>query len=161
MSANTHLMGFQRGKAADKMEGEKKSATAPKAAAPATKPGNPEEKSDSSKSELHGPDENGGYKTKGPGGNMDHPHIGHAMAHLAATHHPSGHHMHIHHDGGGSSTSHHAGEDGQVQGPDEHGSTQDLQDHVGQVMGDGDSQGMDQGEAAPMHDGGGLSGLGF
>jgi hypothetical protein len=61
-----------------------------------------------------------------------------------------GKHMHVHaHDQG--VTTHHIGDDGNVEGPHHHASTQEAADHMHMVMGDG----MDQAEPeqAPVHSG--------
>jgi hypothetical protein len=64
-----------------------------------------------------------------------------------------GKHMHIHSHGMGHTT-HHVGEDGQPGGPDEHGSDDELKQHVGNVMGDGQTDQMDDdtGHAAAQSD---------
>lgn len=47
-----------------------------------------------------------------------------------------GKHMHVHaHEAG--VTTHHIGEDGEVEGPHEHGSMEEAADHMKMVMGDG------------------------
>lgn len=65
-----------------------------------------------------------------------------------------GKHMHIHSHGLGHTT-HHIGEDGQACGPDEHGSDEELSQHIGSVMGDGgstDQMDDDTGHAAAEQD---------
>lgn len=91
-------------------------------------------------------DKNAGFKPSGQtesknppasdGGNSPHE----MLAKLQASH--GGKHMHIHSHGMGHTT-HHIGEDGQLGGPDEHGSDDELKEHVGSVMGDGYSDQMD------------------
>lgn len=78
------------------------------------------------------------------GSRTEHPHIGHALMHMAAKHSPGDKHMHAHHDGM-SHTSHHVGEDGVVQGPHEHEDTEALKEHLGRFFD----------EEAAEHDGGG------
>jgi hypothetical protein len=51
-----------------------------------------------------------------------------------------GTHMHVHHDGM-THTTHHIGEDGKVEGPHEHASTEALKEHVGKVMGEDEGAG--------------------
>jgi hypothetical protein len=92
------------------------------------------------------------------GERTDHPSIGHAVVHIASRHAEGGKHMHIHHDGG-SHVSHHAGEDGQAQGPDEHADTEALKQHVGEFFGDGGGEGADQDSGDQSADGDGLSGF--
>lgn len=72
------------------------------------------------------------------GERMEHPHIGHALMHLAAKH-SEGKHMHIHQDGE-ALTSHHVDESGDVEGPHEHATPEELQQHVGDVMTEADPQ---------------------
>ncbi len=67
------------------------------------------------------------------GSRTEHPHIGHALMHMAAKHAPGDKHMHAHHDGM-SHTSHHVGEDGAVQGPTEHENTEALKEHLGRFF---------------------------
>lgn len=64
-----------------------------------------------------------------------HPSGGHMGVHMAAKH-DGGDHGHIHMHGGGTTT-HHAGMDGQVQGPDEHGSFEEAANHLNGAIGDG------------------------
>lgn len=54
--------------------------------------------------------------------------------HLAALHaEKGGKHMHVHHDGM-SITSHHVGDDGEVQGPHEHENLEALKQHMDQFF---------------------------
>jgi len=71
------------------------------------------------------------------GGNSPHEMLGKLHAESG------GKHMHIHSHGMGGHTTHHVGEDGQACGPDEHGSDEELKQHVGSVMGDGSADQMD------------------
>ena len=71
------------------------------------------------------------------GEKSDHPSMGHAGMHMAAKH-DGGEHGHIHaHPEGGAET-HHVGMDGQVNGPEEHGSVGEAADHLSGMMGDGE-----------------------
>ncbi|MGH9345053.1 MAG: hypothetical protein ACRD19_14995 [Terriglobia bacterium] len=88
------------------------------------------------------------------GERAEHPSIGHALMHLAAKH-SGGKHMHIHHDGE-AMTSHHVDEQGDIEGPHEHETPEDLADHVSNVMG-GE---MPQAEEAGDEPVDSLSGLG-
>lgn len=59
--------------------------------------------------------------------------------HLAAMHKEmGGKHMHIHQGEEGVHTTHHVDEDGQVQGPHEHGDVEALKAHVHHVFGQGE-----------------------
>src|SRR5690242_20302111 len=85
-------------------------------------------------------DKNAGFK---PGSASAHPPAAHGgdtpHAMLSKLHASSGgKHMHIHSHGMGHTT-HHIDENGNVCGPDEHGSDDELKEHVGSVMGDGSS----------------------
>ena len=79
----------------------------------------------------------GTYHTEGHDGErVEHPHIGHALMHLAAKHGPEGKHMHVHsHEVG--HTTHHVHEDGEIQGPHEHPDIESLKDHLDETIGDG------------------------
>lgn len=69
--------------------------------------------------------------------------------HLKAMHDEmGGKHMHVHSKGDGTHTTHHIGDDGEVMGPDEHGDTESMKEHVGSVMGDGET--MMEKDDAPM-----------
>jgi hypothetical protein len=75
----------------------------------------------------------GTFHTEGHDGErVDHPHIGHALMHMAAKH-SDGKHMHVHHDGE-QLTSHHVGEDKEVQGPHDHENLEALKDHMDQFF---------------------------
>lgn len=71
------------------------------------------------------------------GETSDHPSMGHAGVHMAAKH-DGGEHGHIHARPEGGASTHHVGMDGQVTGPDEHGSVGEAADHLSGMMGDGD-----------------------
>ena len=137
-------LGIQRAMAADK---NPELHAAPKAPAPsgperAKEPGrSPDENQGASEGEsttlhAHG---DGTFHTEGHDGeHTEHPDIGHALMHLAAKHGDGGKHMHVHSDGM-SHTTHHVGEDGQVEGPHDHPDIESTKEHMGQVMGDNDS----------------------
>lgn len=85
-------------------------------------------------SQLH-PHGDGSYHTiTSDGQRTEHPHIGHALMHMAAHHEGDGKHMHVHQDGGGGHTSHHVAEDGKVQGPHDHENIEALKDHMGRFL---------------------------
>ena len=68
------------------------------------------------------------------GETSEHPHMGHMAMHLHAKH-SDGEAMHAHkHEAG--VTTHHVGADGQVEGPHEHGSTDEAAEHMKQVLGE-------------------------
>ena len=69
------------------------------------------------------------------GETAEHPHMGHLAMHLHAKH-SDGEAMHAHKHMDGVTT-HHVGMDGQVQGPHEHGSTEEAADHMKSMLGDG------------------------
>ena len=71
------------------------------------------------------------------GEKSEHPSMGHAAMHMAAKH-DGGEHGHIHAHPEGGATTHHVGMDGQVTGPDEHGSVGEATDHLEGMMGDGE-----------------------
>ena len=68
------------------------------------------------------------------GESVDHPHIGHALAHMAGKHGGGAKHMNVHENGMGGHTSHHVGEDGQAQGPHDHDNIESLKDHLGKFF---------------------------
>jgi hypothetical protein len=90
----------------------------------------------------------------------EHPHIGHALMHIAGKH-SEGMHHHAHNDGAGITTHHHMGNGGQVSGPHEHESPETAMDHMGKVM-NGEEPLADDHESAEnstdMSDGGSLAG---
>jgi hypothetical protein len=93
-------------------------------------------------SELHDHGD-GTYHTVTPDGNeTQHPHMGHALMHLAA-HHGGGEgkHMHVHQDGMGNHTSHHVGEDGKVQGPHDHDNLEALKAHMSKFLDEEEQEG--------------------
>jgi hypothetical protein len=62
--------------------------------------------------------------------------------HLAQMHAATGHaHTHIEHHGDGTHTSHHIDEGGNISGPHEHGSTEELTNHIASTAGDGEQAG--------------------
>jgi hypothetical protein len=101
----------------------------------------------------------GTFHTEGADGQREeHPHIGHALMHMAGAH-SDGIHHHAHHDGmGGSITSHH--HDGmQVHGPHEHGSSDEAADHMKGVMDGQDEAGSEQMTETPNDGDNNLHGL--
>lgn len=68
------------------------------------------------------------------GENSEHPTSGHLAMHLHAKH-SDGEAMHVHKHMDGV-TSHHVGMDGEVQGPHEHGSTDEAAEHMKSMLGD-------------------------
>jgi len=129
-AGNFHL-NTQRAQAADRM---------PAKPAPAAEPKPNEEKPGANATTLHDHGD-GTYHTESAGGERtEHAHIGHALMHLHAKH-ADGKAMHIHEHGSGHMT-HHVSDDGQVSGPEEHASPEDLQAHVGQIF---------AGEGEPAH----------
>lgn len=67
-----------------------------------------------------------------------HAHLHEAMAHVAAKHGSGGKHHFAHHDGmGGGVTTHHVGEDGEVQG-EEHGSPEEASESMGNFLNGGE-----------------------
>lgn len=60
---------------------------------------------------------------------------GDVASHLSALHAASGgKHIHVHDDGLGTITSHHVGEDGEVQGPHNHENIEALKQHMDQFL---------------------------
>lgn len=76
----------------------------------------------------------GTYHTETHDGEREeHPTLGHALMHAAHHHEPDGKHAHVKHDGV-SMQSHHAGEDGNVEGPHDHENIEALKDHLGRFF---------------------------
>jgi hypothetical protein len=99
----------------------------------------------------------GTFHTEGHDGAQEqHPHIGHALMHMAAKH-SEGKHMHVHHDGMSMTSHHHMGEGGKPEGPHEHGSSDEAADKMKEVMGDGMEEPGDQQNEEAM--GAGLHGM--
>lgn len=87
----------------------------------------------------------GTYHSVTPDGEKtEHPHIGHAMAHIAHHHVPDGAHSHVHH-ADGMHTSHHA-KDGAVEGPHDHENLEALKQHMGKFLNEEENEGSDYGE---------------
>lgn len=90
-------------------------------------------------SELHDHGD-GTFHTVAGGEETQHPHIGHALMHLAAHHDGEAKHMHVHSDGMSHTTHHVAG--GKVEGPHEHEDTEALKEHLGRFL---DEEGSERG----------------
>jgi hypothetical protein len=103
---------------------------------------------DGEHSELHDHGD-GTFHTVVGGQQTEHPHIGHAMMHMAGHHAPDGKHTHVMHHDGGHTSHHHDG--GSVSGPHEHATSDEMAEHVKQFADEGDmgSEGM----TPPMEDG--------
>jgi hypothetical protein len=87
----------------------------------------------------------GSYHTETEDGEREeHPHIGHALMHMAHHHDPDAKHMHVHHDGE-AMTTHHVGEDGMVQGPHDHENLEALKDHMDQFLDEEGHEGEEDG----------------
>ncbi len=69
------------------------------------------------------------------GETSEHPNSGHLAMHMHSKH-EDGEAMHVHKNMDGATT-HHVGMDGQVQGPHQHGSTEEAADHMKSMLGDG------------------------
>ena len=93
---------------------------------PTTEDGAAHESDGGSHTTLHDHGD-GTFHTEGHDGEKtEHPHIGHALAHMAGKHGGGSKHMNIHADGMGGHTSHHVAEDGKVQGPHDTGNLEEL-----------------------------------
>lgn len=88
----------------------------------------------------------GTFHTEAKGEKTEHPHIGHALMHMAGKH-STGKHFHAHHDG--ASIKSHSSDHGMTEGPNEHGSADEAADSMRASMGDG-AQG--EGEMAMPED---------
>lgn len=98
------------------------------------------------KTEVHHMADGGVHVEHHDGEKSDHPSMGHAAMHMAAKH-DGGEHGHIHAHPEGGATTHNVGMDGQVNGPEEHGSVGEAADHLSGMMGDGEMP--EQGGAMP------------
>ncbi len=90
-------------------------------------------------SELH-PHGDGSYHTMTDGQKTEHPHLTHALAHLAGHHEPE--HMHSavqHHEDGTHTSAHHDGLE--TSGPHEHENMDALKDHLDNFANQGPSPG--------------------
>lgn len=103
-------------------------------------------------SELHD-NGDGSFKTVKGGAEEEHPDLGHALMGLAGHHKPEGKHVHAHHDGASVHT--HGISEGMHDGPNEHGSTEEATEHMGNYLSDEGS--TEQPEEAHDHEG--LSGF--
>lgn len=75
------------------------------------------------------------------GSTTDHPHIGHALMHMAGKH-SDGMHHHTHHDGmGGNFTTHHAAHGGEPEGPHDHENLESVKDGLNQFFGEEEKEG--------------------
>lgn len=89
------------------------------------------------KTEIHHMSDGSHEVAHHDGEKSSHPNASHMAAHMAAKH-EGGEHGHIHAHPEGGATTHHVGMDGQVAGPDEHGSVGEAADHLSGMMGDGE-----------------------
>ena len=89
--------------------------------------------------ELH-PHGDGTYHTVAGGEKTEHPHIGHAMMHMAMHHEGDSAHSHVMHHEGGGHTSHHA-KDGQVSGRHDHENMEALKQHMDKFLGEEEQEG--------------------
>jgi hypothetical protein len=94
---------------------------------------------DSGHSELH-PHGDGTYHTMTGGRQTEHPHLGHALAHMAKHHEAEGSHSIVHHHAEGH-TAHHAKEGGEVMGPEEHPDTEGVKQGMDKMLGGGEGEG--------------------
>ncbi len=100
----------------------------------------------------------GTFHTEGhDGSSEEHPHLGHALAHMAGKHGGGAKHMNVHADGMGGHTSHHVDSDGQAQGPHDHENIEALKDHLGKFFDEeaNEWKGEDYGKAGGAHESGG------
>jgi hypothetical protein len=91
-------------------------------------------------SELHDHGNGSFHTVMADGTKTEHPHLHHALAHMAAHHGPGEKHHLAHHDGM-SMTTHHVGEDGQVQGPHDHDNAEAMKDNLGKFFNEEESEG--------------------
>lgn len=93
----------------------------------------------------------GTYHTEGHDGERtEHPHIGHALMHMAAKH-SEGKHMHVHEGEDGEHTTHHVGEDGKVEGPHDHENIEAVKEHLGKFFDEEEHEGK-HGEYGDGHE---------
>ena len=89
------------------------------------------------------PHGDGTYHTVSPEGERaEHPHIGHALMHMAAHHEPGAKHMHVMSDGM-DHTTHHVEEGGEVQGPHDHENIEAVKEHLGKFFDEEEHEGED------------------
>lgn len=109
----------QQASSSDKLEGTQK----------------PQEGQDSGEGhhELHAHGD-GTYHTIAPDGERtEHPHLGHALMHMAKHHEPGAKHMHVMSDGL-EHTTHHVEGGGEVQGPHDHENIEAVKEHLGKFF---------------------------
>lgn len=84
------------------------------------------------------------------GQRVEHPHLGHAILHLAHHHEPGGKHTHIfHHEGGGMHSMSHVDEHGTHSGPDDHTDTDSLKAGLDSAIGNDTFGNASDGVGAP------------
>lgn len=93
------------------------------------------------------------------GSREEHPHLGHALMHMAAKHEPESKQMHVKHDGM-SMTSHGVHEGGEHDGPHDHENIEALKDHMGKFFDEEENEGEDGKQYAKGDEGDSLSGFG-
>lgn len=86
-------------------------------------------------SELHDHGDGTFHTVTADGKQTEHPHIGHAIIHLAKYHESDGAHSHVHHHDGGH-TSHHAKEGGEITGPYESDDLDGVKDSMAEATGE-------------------------
>ncbi len=94
--------------------------------------------------ELHAHGD-GTFHTVSPEGERaEHPHLGHALMTMAKHHEPEAKHMHAMSDGV-EHTTHHVGEDGEVQGPHDHENIEAVKEHLGKFFDEEENEGEEGG----------------
>ena len=149
-SRGKHHPNVQRAMGADKIASMPKSK--PMGGMPAKKneaPGAMETEGGGAHTTLHDHGDGTFHTETHDGERTEHPHIGHALVHMGAKHSPMAKHTHIHSEGG-SHTMHHAGEDGQAQGPHDAANLDDLKSSMDKFLGEEQNEwsGSDYGQAA-------------
>lgn len=92
--------------------------------------------------ELHDHGDGTFHSVTSDGRHTEHPHIGHAVVHIAKHHEADGAHSHVHHHDGGH-TSHHAKEGGEITGPHEHDDLEGVKQSMEEATGGGESSGYE------------------
>jgi hypothetical protein len=102
--------------------------------------------------ELHAHGD-GTYHTVSPEGERtEHPHLGHALMHMAAHHEPGAKHMHVMSDGM-DHTTHHVENGGEVQGPHDHENIEAVKEHLGKFFDEEEHEGEGKQDGAPEEKG--------
>lgn len=93
-----------------------------------------------SSTSLHSHGDGSFHTEGGAGERTEHPSLGHALMHMAHQHAPEGKHVHVH-SSGGMHSMHTVDDNGDNQGPHDHGNLEELKSSMDQFLGEEGQEG--------------------